>query len=190
MDTLLTNMSTWDGPTGPIIAYNIIVVLDLPMVGQFMSDNPMNAIYVPSPNPVEVSLIQVVGITRSRSYIEAASGEILTGGGPRMFGTFFPQMAKQRLPDAVGIAVTDIFFLIGHQLYSITNATLRGGYLLEKIMGPVSTGHLELRNRNPNDKFVYLSRLSSVPNADQHDFRFPVNYRPAHENLWSSSWQS
>eukprot|EP01018_Ginkgo_biloba_P036818 Gb_11029 [translate_table: standard] len=37
-------------------------------------DNPMNAIFVPSPNPIEISLIQVVGITKFRSYIEAASG--------------------------------------------------------------------------------------------------------------------
>lgn len=44
------------------------------MVGQGMSDNPMNAIVIPSPLPVEISLIQVVGITRSESYIEAASG--------------------------------------------------------------------------------------------------------------------
>jgi choline dehydrogenase len=34
----------------------------------------MNFVFVPSPNPVEVSLIQVVGITKSDSYIEAANG--------------------------------------------------------------------------------------------------------------------
>ncbi|KAL8535424.1 hypothetical protein ACS0TY_011164 [Phlomoides rotata] len=43
--------------------HNITLVLDQPLVGQGMSDNPMNAIFIPSPIPVELSLIQVVGIT-------------------------------------------------------------------------------------------------------------------------------
>jgi hypothetical protein len=44
------------------------------MVGKGMADNPMNALFVPSPVQVEVSLIQAVGITRFGSYIEAAGG--------------------------------------------------------------------------------------------------------------------
>ena len=62
------------GPVDELQAQGIKVVLDQPMVGQDMADNPMNFVFVPSPNPVEVSLIQVVGITKSDSYIEAASG--------------------------------------------------------------------------------------------------------------------
>lgn len=62
------------GPGKQLRAQNITVVLDQPFVGQGMSDNPMNAVFVPSPNPVEVSLIEVVGITPFGSYIEAASG--------------------------------------------------------------------------------------------------------------------
>ncbi|KAH9721695.1 gmc oxrdtase n domain-containing protein [Citrus sinensis] len=103
------------GPADHLKAHNITVVLDQPLVGQGMSDNPMNAIFVPSPVPVEVSLIQVVGITQFGSYIEAASGENFAGGSPS--------------PRDYGI----------------------GGFILEKVMGPVSTGHLELRTRNPND---------------------------------------
>ena len=30
----------------------------------------------------------------------------------------------------------------------------QGGFILEKVMGPLSTGHLELRTRNPNDNPV------------------------------------
>lgn len=30
-------------------------------------------------------------------------------------------------------------------------AGFRGGFILEKVMGPISTGNLELRTRNPND---------------------------------------
>lgn len=34
---------------------------------------------------------------------------------------------------------------------SLANPTLKGGVILEKIMGPRSTGHLELLTTNPND---------------------------------------
>ena len=72
--------------------HNISVVLDQPLVGQGMSDNPMNAIFVPSPAPVEVSLIQVVGITDFGSYIEAASGENFNHRSRRDFGMFSPKV--------------------------------------------------------------------------------------------------
>ncbi|KAL9433646.1 hypothetical protein AB3S75_028471 [Citrus x aurantiifolia] len=102
------------GPADHLKAHNITVVLDQPLVGQGMSDNPMNAIFVPSPVPVEVSLLQVVGITQFGSYIEGASGVNFAGGSP-------------------------------------SPRPYRGGFIFEKIVGPLSTGHLELRTRNPND---------------------------------------
>lgn len=36
-------------------------------------------------------------------------------------------------------------------LNAVINTTIRGGVILEKIMGPISTGHLQLRNTNPDD---------------------------------------
>lgn len=82
------------GPAEQLKFHNITEVLDQPLVGQGMSDNPMNAIFVPSPLPVEVSLIQVVGITHFGSYIEAASGENFAGGAspPRDYGMFSPKV--------------------------------------------------------------------------------------------------
>lgn len=80
------------GPAEQLKAHNITVVLDQPMVGQGMTDNSMNAIYVPSPAPVEVSLIEVVGITNFGSYIEAASGSNFAGGSSRDFGMFSPKV--------------------------------------------------------------------------------------------------
>jgi choline dehydrogenase len=62
------------GPRDQLQAHGIEVVLDQPLVGQGMADNPMNMLFVPSPQPVEVSLIQAVGITRFGSFIEAANG--------------------------------------------------------------------------------------------------------------------
>lgn len=81
------------GPADQLKAHNITLVLDQPLVGQGMSDNPMNAIFVPSPIPVEVSLIQVVGITHFGSYIEAASGANFAGGAsPRDYGMLSPKV--------------------------------------------------------------------------------------------------
>ncbi|KAJ1416078.1 Glucose-methanol-choline oxidoreductase, N-terminal [Sesbania bispinosa] len=132
--------------------HNISVVLDQPMVGQGMSDNPMNAIFVPSPVPVEVSLIEVVGITNFGSYIEAASGENFAGGSPspRDYGMFSPKIGqfskvppKQRTPEAVAKAI--------EMMDRLDQAAFRGGFILEKIMGPISRGHMELRNSDPNE---------------------------------------
>ncbi|KAE8672483.1 hypothetical protein F3Y22_tig00111841pilonHSYRG00341 [Hibiscus syriacus] len=99
------------GPAEHLKSHNIKPVLHQPQVGQGMSDNPMNAVFIPSPIPAEVSLIQVVGITRFGSYIEAAGG---ASSPSRMFS-----------PEATA------------------EAAFRGG--------PISTGHLELRTRNPNE---------------------------------------
>ncbi|KAK4262706.1 hypothetical protein QN277_028235 [Acacia crassicarpa] len=147
------------GPEAHLRAHNIGVVLDQPLVGQGMSDNPMNAIFVPSPIPVEVSLIQVVGITHSGSYIEAASGSSFGRGDPRNFGIFSPRIGqfskvppKERTREALARAI--------ELMDSVEEAELRGGFILEKIMGPISSGHLELRTRNINDNplvtFNYL----------------------------------
>lgn len=50
---------------------------------------------------------------------------------------------KQRTPEALAKAV--------EFMNSLDEAPFRGGFILEKIMGPVSTGHLELQTLNPND---------------------------------------
>lgn len=62
------------GPVTELLFHGIEVVIDQPLVGQGLADNPMNAIIIPSPSDVEISLIQAVGITEFDSYIEAASG--------------------------------------------------------------------------------------------------------------------
>ncbi|XVF52808.1 hypothetical protein PTKIN_Ptkin05aG0048500 [Pterospermum kingtungense] len=138
------------GPKAHLKAHNITVVLDQPLVGQGMSDNPMNAVFIPSPLPVEVSLIQVVGITHFGSYIEAASGENFAGGSgssARDYGMFSPKLStvppKQRTQDAIDKAL--------EYINNLDQVAFRGGFILEKVMGPISTGHLELRTRNPND---------------------------------------
>jgi choline dehydrogenase len=79
------------GPADHLRLFGITLVHDQPEVGQGMSDNPMNAIYVPSPSLVETSLIQVVGITQVGSYIEGSSGARHSASA-RNFGMFSPQV--------------------------------------------------------------------------------------------------
>ncbi|KAG8065886.1 hypothetical protein GUJ93_ZPchr0004g40121 [Zizania palustris] len=146
------------GPADHLRSFGITLVLNQSAVGQGMADNPMNAIYVPSPSPVEVSLIQVVGITEVGSYIEGASGANWgirrSGSGDnnhhRNFGMFSPQTGQlatvppnQRTPEAIARAA--------EAMSQLDDSAFRGGFILEKILGPLSTGHLELRNRNPDD---------------------------------------
>ncbi|KAK6158124.1 hypothetical protein DH2020_005438 [Rehmannia glutinosa] len=139
------------GPSDHLKAHNISVVLDQPLVGQGMSDNPMNAIFVPSPSPVEVSLIQVVGITQFGSYIEAASGEpFVAMPAEKDFGMFSPKIGqlstlppKQRTPEALSQAI--------ESMKALDPAVFRGGFILEKILGPISTGHLALKTKSPHD---------------------------------------
>ncbi|XP_020084497.1 protein HOTHEAD-like isoform X3 [Ananas comosus] len=145
------------GPREHLQSFGIDVVVDQPMVGQGMADNPMNAIFVPSPAPVEVSLIQVVGITRFGSFIEGASGSNFATPNPnldqphrRNFGMFSPQTGqlatvppKQRTPEAIARAV--------EAMDGLDESSFRGGFILEKIIGPLSSGHLELRTTDPDD---------------------------------------
>ncbi|KAJ1272328.1 hypothetical protein BS78_06G193400 [Paspalum vaginatum] len=149
------------GPADHLSSLGINLVHGQPEVGQGMSDNPMNAIYVPSPSPVEISLIQVVGITQVGSYIEGASGYNWGGGHRhRNFGMFSPQTGqlatvppKQRTPEAIALAA--------ESMRQLDDSVFRGGFILEKVLGPLSTGHLELRNRDPDDNpsvtFNYFS---------------------------------
>lgn len=50
---------------------------------------------------------------------------------------------KQRTPEALAEAV--------RYMDSLEDAAFNGGFILEKVMGPISIGHMELRTRNPND---------------------------------------
>ncbi|KAM7272689.1 hypothetical protein ACFE04_027352 [Oxalis oulophora] len=95
------------GPADHLRAHGIQIVLDQPSVGQGMSDNPMNALFIPSPLPVETDQSEVL---HNNAMIN------------------FPESVR-----------------------AVRNRTIRGGVILEKVMGPFSTGHLLLRNTNPDD---------------------------------------
>ncbi|CAN8253363.1 unnamed protein product [Cochlearia groenlandica] len=145
------------GPMAHLAAHGIKpLVLDHPMVGQGMGDNPMNAIFIPSPTPVEVSLIQVVGITKFNSYIEGASGVIFSYSWTRNYFdgilNYLNELQTSRATTSTSTpfstqAITNFY----KSMNPLLNATTKAGLILQKIAGPVSRGYLELRNTNPND---------------------------------------
>ncbi|XP_009779700.1 protein HOTHEAD-like isoform X1 [Nicotiana tabacum] len=138
------------GPAKQLKAHGIYILVDQPMVGMGMSDNPMNAVFVPSPHPVEVSLIQVVGITGFKSYIEAASGP-LELDWMRRIAHDFKNIANQTM-DPLKIP-SELHFPKGipginpHLLHT----PMQAGLILEKVAGPYSTGFLELKSKDPNE---------------------------------------
>lgn len=50
---------------------------------------------------------------------------------------------KHRTPEAIAKAVED--------MKALDPVVFRGGFILEKVTGPLSTGHMELRSRDPGD---------------------------------------
>ncbi|CAJ1951457.1 unnamed protein product [Sphenostylis stenocarpa] len=64
------------GPRPYLSSWGIPVAHHLPYVGHFLYDNPRNGITILPSLPLDHSLIQVVGITDSGAYIEAASNVV------------------------------------------------------------------------------------------------------------------
>ncbi|KAI3742331.1 hypothetical protein L1987_60011 [Smallanthus sonchifolius] len=75
------------GPQDQLDALQIKVVLNQPLVGQGMADNPLNLIFVPSPIPVKQSTVQVVG-TLVGSQIEPISAINVVLGSPSDYQGF------------------------------------------------------------------------------------------------------
>lgn len=119
------------GPADHLQEHDIRVVSNSKMVGQGMSDNPMNALFIPSPTPVEPSLVQTVGISRLGSYIEAASSNFAYA--------WMRNFVKNTYGNQVEYDDT------------LLRVLLNGGTIFEKIIGPISTGQLELESTDPEE---------------------------------------
>ncbi|CAA2962990.1 HOTHEAD-like isoform X1 [Olea europaea subsp. europaea] len=137
------------GPAQQLSTQDIKVILDQPNVGQGMSDNPMNSVFIPSPQPVELSLIQVVGITQFGNFTEAAS-EFLSWFGhiglhkkfqssKIRFETEMLQKMQTDHPFIIPFIVSMQEAMPGPDPYRYAN--IQAGVILEKIMRPFSTGH-------------------------------------------------
>ncbi|XP_061355963.1 (R)-mandelonitrile lyase-like [Gastrolobium bilobum] len=126
------------GPRPYLSSWGIPVSHHLPYVGHFLYDNPRNGITILPSVPLEHSLIQVVGITDSGAYIEAASN-VIPFASPS-------QTVFIRTPSS--------------PLY-LTVATL-----ISKISGPISSGFLRLASTdvkfNPIVRFNYFNNPVDV----------------------------
>ncbi|OMO97956.1 hypothetical protein COLO4_14240 [Corchorus olitorius] len=198
------------GPARQLEALGIKVVMNQPMVGQGMADNPLNVLFIPSPSPVEVSLVQMVGVTRSDSYIEACSGVSFTPSWTRRVAKELASILNQTEESTMGLFQEAIA-----RPETLLNTKIRGGIIFEKLKNPISTGHLELRNTNPHDNpkvtFNYFRSpedlrtcvrgmetvLNAINSESFSDFRYkllstaglldlvsrlPLNRRPRHLN--------
>ncbi|XVF15100.1 hypothetical protein REPUB_Repub09cG0120200 [Reevesia pubescens] len=121
------------GPRPYLSSWGIPVAYHHPYVGQFLYDNPRNGISIVPSVPLEHSLIQVVGITEVGAYVEAASNVV-------------PFISPAR----------SVFIRPPSSPLFLTVATI-----MEKIVGPVSSGSLRLASTdvrvNPIVRFNYFS---------------------------------
>ncbi|KAJ9190327.1 hypothetical protein P3X46_001543 [Hevea brasiliensis] len=139
------------GPRAELKKMRIPVVLDNEFVGKGLADNPMNAIFVPSKRPVQQSLIQTVGITKLGVYIEASSGfgqskesiHCHHGIMSAEIGQLSTIPPKQRTPEAIQAYIK--------RKMDLPHEAFKGGFILEKLANPISTGQLSLINTNVND---------------------------------------
>ncbi|KAK4365625.1 hypothetical protein RND71_013505 [Anisodus tanguticus] len=149
------------GPKRELEKLNISVVIDNKFVGKGMSDNPLNTIFVPTNRPVEQSLIQTVGITKKGVYIEASSGYGQTedsihchhGIVSAEIGQLSTIPPKQRTREAIEA--------YKRNKKNVPQELFRGGFILEKIATPLSTGHISLKSTKiddaPSVTFNYFS---------------------------------
>ncbi|MFS8000343.1 putative glucose-methanol-choline oxidoreductase, FAD/NAD(P)-binding domain superfamily [Helianthus anomalus] len=133
----------------------------------------MNIVLVPSHEQAEISLIEVVGITRFGSSIESASTNIS-----------LPWLQK------IGLLSKEVKSIIG-QRFNLNLSGLNDGLILEKVRGPLSSGSLELVTTNPdeNPKVLESKSLSkfrdpllSVQDLFDLVVALPLNLRPRNVN--------
>ncbi|XP_051137844.1 protein HOTHEAD-like [Andrographis paniculata] len=129
------------GPADHLKGFGIDVVLDQKMVGGGMSDNPRNVIVIPSAKPVDVSLIETVGITAVGSFIETVSGFSELAWVQNFDHDFRQQLAN----------LTFRPFKNPRNESFLKDPYIQAGAIFEKVIGPFSTGHLQLQSNNPDD---------------------------------------
>ncbi|WVZ64750.1 hypothetical protein U9M48_014225 [Paspalum notatum var. saurae] len=149
------------GPKNDLKNHNIPVVLHNKYVGKGMADNPMNSIFIPTRSPPRQSLIETVGITEEGVFIEASSGfgqssesvHCHHGIMSAEIGQLSTIPPKKRTLEAAQ--------KYAHNKLNLPKEVFHGGFILEKIDGPLSTGHLVLTDtdvrNNPAVTFNYFS---------------------------------
>lgn len=144
------------GDADDLKALGIPNLVNLPGVGQGMADNPANAIYVPSPSPVEVSLIQAVGITNFGSFIETASGSQASLSQVGSLGVMAPLFRSEDL----AMKYAEVLINLPLRTQQILG---QAGVILQKVDGPASMGILTLNKTNVEDSPIVRFNYFSAP---------------------------
>ncbi|KAJ8465530.1 hypothetical protein OPV22_028082 [Ensete ventricosum] len=148
------------GPKHDLEKLRIPVVLHNQHVGKGMSDNPMNSIFIPTKKPVRQSLIQTVGITKMGTFIEASSGFSQSSDSIQCHhGIMSAEIGQlSAIPPAQRSLEAAQKYARNKQ--NLPREAFRGGFILEKIDGPLSTGELNLLNTDvdfsPSVTFNYF----------------------------------
>ncbi|XP_047341093.1 protein HOTHEAD [Impatiens glandulifera] len=150
------------GPKAHLRKMNITVVLENKFVGEGMADNPMNAVFVPTNGTVKQSLIQTVGITKKGVYIEASSG---FGESPDSIQNCHHGIMSSEIGQLSTVPpklrTKELMAKYIKAKKELPYEVFKGGFILEKIAKPISTGHLILLNKNIDDNpsvtFNYFS---------------------------------
>ncbi|VFQ92474.1 unnamed protein product [Cuscuta campestris] len=114
------------GPSDHLKAHGIDVIVDQQMVGQRMADYPLSGVLVPSIRPIETAFADVLGVTRSGTYIETISGLSLV-----------PEAVQALTQAGVNMSFPDM--------------KMQGGIFFSKLNKTFSQGHMELKSKDPND---------------------------------------
>ncbi|XP_039000179.1 protein HOTHEAD-like [Hibiscus syriacus] len=146
------------GPAQHLKELGIKVVMDQPMVGQDMADNTLNGLFIPSPTPVELSLISAVGIYLPSNYILPGSGLNLAPSFGWISEFFLRVINKVFLPTDIG---------------SFFDKRLNGGIIVQKVARPLSKGNIELRSTDPND----------TPKVTFNYFKEPEDLKPCVQGM-------
>lgn len=141
--------------------FNITCVAELRDVGEHMVDNPINALVVVSPQPLEISLLSVAGITAEGSIIEGASGGNWTWQWPGM-GELNILPPDERSPEAIHLVQKNLRNLSSE----IKSQLDQSSFVLSKVYEPLSKGNLRLVatdvTLNPLVKFNYYSQPEDI----------------------------
>ncbi|ONI27535.1 hypothetical protein PRUPE_1G093000 [Prunus persica] len=128
------------GPESYLSSLNITVIQPNPYVGQFVYDNPRNFINILPPNPIEASVVTVLGITSD-----------------------YYQVSLSSLPFS-----TPPFSLFPTTSYPLPNSTF--AHIVSQVPGPLSHGSVTLNSSSdvriaPNIKFNYYSNSTDLANC-------------------------
>ncbi|PKA57257.1 Protein HOTHEAD [Apostasia shenzhenica] len=148
------------GPKQDLQRLRVPLVVNNEFVGKGMSDNPMNTIFIPTKGHVEQSLIQSVGITKMGSFIEASNGFGQSSDSIHWHHGISSAEIGQLSTIPPKLRTLEAAQRYAKTKHEIPREAFQGGFILEKIDGPLSRGHLQLINTdidtNPNITFNYF----------------------------------